>query len=69
VKIIRGFFDVVLGVAGQRFALLELKAALCGILRRFVLEPVDGMFDVNFRPDLVLRPRQEIRVRLAPRVL
>jgi cytochrome P450 family 4 len=54
---------------GQRFALLELKAALCGILRRFVLEPVDGMFDVKFRPDLVLRPRQEIRVRLAPRVL
>jgi cytochrome P450 family 4 len=52
---------------GQRFALLELKTVLCGILRRFALEKVDDMHDVEFRPDLVLRPKEDVKVRILPR--
>ncbi|XP_063924877.1 cytochrome P450 4C1-like [Zophobas morio] len=53
---------------GQKFALLELKAALCGILRKFKLEKVDDMFDVEFRPDLVLRPKKDIKVKISTRL-
>lgn len=48
---------------GQRFALLELKAVLCGVLRKFQLEKVTEMHDVEFKPDLVLRPRHPIKVK------
>ncbi|KAJ3642883.1 hypothetical protein Zmor_025632 [Zophobas morio] len=53
---------------GQKFALLELKAALCGILRKFKLEKVDDMFEVEFRPDLVLRPKKDIKVKILTRL-
>ena len=53
---------------GQKFALLELKVALCGILRKFKLEKVDDMFDVEFRPDLVLRPKKDIKVKILTRL-
>lgn len=47
--------------------MLELKAVLCGILRRFSFEPVDKVEDVKFIPDLVLRPATEIRVVICER--
>ncbi|RZB40275.1 cytochrome P450, family 4, subfamily Q, polypeptide 4 [Asbolus verrucosus] len=50
---------------GQKFAMLELKAALCGILKRFILEPVDKPQDIVFISDLVLRPKGSIKVKLA----
>ncbi|CAH1119101.1 unnamed protein product [Phaedon cochleariae] len=52
---------------GQRFAILEIKAALCGILRKFKLEAVDAPEDMVFKSDLVLRPAGEIRVKFVPR--
>lgn len=52
---------------GQRFALLELKAVLCGVLRKFQLEKVDDMHDVQFKSDLVLRPRHPIKVKFVLR--
>nr|WET52811.1 cytochrome P450 [Phaedon brassicae] len=52
---------------GQRFAILEIKAALCGILRKFKLEAVDKPEDMVFKSDLVLRPAGEIRVKFVPR--
>ena len=53
---------------GQRFALLELKCILCGVLRKFKLEKIDDINEVEFRLDLVLRPKKNITVRILPRV-
>ncbi|RZC39472.1 p450 domain containing protein, partial [Asbolus verrucosus] len=46
---------------GQRFAMLELKAVLCGILRKFVLKPFDRPEDIVFISDIVLRAKNQIR--------
>ncbi|CAH1100868.1 unnamed protein product [Psylliodes chrysocephalus] len=54
---------------GQRFALLELKAALFGILRNFKLLPVDKPEDMKYKTDLVLRPAGEIKVKFVPRLI
>ncbi|RZB40118.1 p450 domain containing protein, partial [Asbolus verrucosus] len=53
---------------GQKFAMLELKAVLCGILRKFVLEPVDKPEDIVFVSDFVLRSRDAIRVKFTERI-
>lgn len=53
---------------GQRFALLELKVAICGILRNFELEPVDTPENIPLVVDLVLRTKNDtIRVKFIPR--
>jgi len=52
---------------GQKFAILELKAALSGILKNFKLEPYDRPEHMRFKTDLVLRPSGEIRVTFVPR--
>lgn len=52
---------------GQKFAMLELKALLCGILSNFVLEPVDKPENVEMITDLVLRSKGSIRVKFVPR--
>ncbi|XP_044262894.1 cytochrome P450 4C1-like [Tribolium madens] len=49
---------------GQKFAFLELKTVLCGILRKFKLEKVDDMYEIEFRPDLVLRPKNDVKVKI-----
>ncbi|KAJ8944499.1 hypothetical protein NQ318_011757, partial [Aromia moschata] len=52
---------------GQRYAILEIKAVLCGILRKFILEPVDTPESIVLVPDIVLRAQKEIRVKFTPR--
>nr|WKR34927.1 cytochrome P450 CYP4Q84 [Monolepta hieroglyphica] len=53
---------------GQRFAMLELKAVLCGILRNFVLEPVDTRDTIEMIIELVLRTNNEsLKVKFCPR--
>nr|WCC58135.1 cytochrome P450 [Pharsalia antennata] len=52
---------------GQKYGLCEMKAALCGILRKFRLEPVDTPETVKYRLDVVLRPASKIRVKFIPR--
>ncbi|KAJ8920819.1 hypothetical protein NQ315_015609, partial [Exocentrus adspersus] len=53
---------------GQKFALLELKVALCGILRNFKLEPVDTPESIVLITDIVLRAENEtVRVKFVPR--
>ncbi|RZB40932.1 p450 domain containing protein, partial [Asbolus verrucosus] len=54
---------------GQKFALLELKTVLCGILRKFSLEKVDDMHDITFKADLVLRPKNDIKIKILQRQL
>ncbi|CAH0554675.1 unnamed protein product [Brassicogethes aeneus] len=52
---------------GQKFAILEIKAAICHILRSFKLEPVDRPEDIKCIVDMVLRPQGEIKVKFVPR--
>ncbi|RZC34623.1 cytochrome P450, family 4, subfamily Q, polypeptide 7 [Asbolus verrucosus] len=53
---------------GKRFAILELKTALCGILANFVLEPVDTPSSIVLVVDLVLRSKDGVKVKFVPRI-
>ncbi|KAJ3659331.1 hypothetical protein Zmor_011021 [Zophobas morio] len=52
---------------GQKFAMLELKAALCGILSKYILEPVDTPDTITLILDVMLRTQDEIKVKFVPR--
>jgi cytochrome P450 family 4 len=52
---------------GQKFAMLEIKTVLCGILSEFILEPVDTPETMVPILDVVLRNKNSIRVRFVPR--
>ncbi|KYB25210.1 Cytochrome P450 4c3-like Protein [Tribolium castaneum] len=52
---------------GQRFAMLELKAVLCGILSNFTLQPVDTPESIVMVEDIVLRTKENIKVKFVPR--
>ena len=52
---------------GQKFAILEIKAVLCGILATFILEPVDTPETVELIGDVVLRSKGNIKVKFIPR--
>ncbi|XP_068899039.1 cytochrome P450 4C1-like [Tenebrio molitor] len=52
---------------GQKFAMLELKAVLCGVLGEFVLEPVDTPSTIIVKSELVLRNVQGIKIKFVPR--
>ncbi|CAH0554676.1 unnamed protein product [Brassicogethes aeneus] len=52
---------------GQRFAMLELKSVLCGVLRKFRLESLDDPRTIKFLPDLVLRTESEIKIKFVPK--
>ncbi|XP_068899038.1 cytochrome P450 4c3-like [Tenebrio molitor] len=52
---------------GQKFAFLELKTVLVGILSQFILEPVDTPQDIVLMTNLVLRSKDPIRVKFVPR--
>ncbi|CAG9830836.1 unnamed protein product [Diabrotica balteata] len=52
---------------GQKYAMLELKAALCGILCNFKLEPVTKPSEIIHKADIVLRPSNEIKVKFVLR--
>ncbi|XP_060531621.1 cytochrome P450 4C1-like isoform X2 [Cylas formicarius] len=52
---------------GQRFAMLEIKAVICGIIRKFDLEEVDKDTDLKFIPHFMLKPRSNMRVKFVPR--
>uniref|UniRef100_V5G6C0 Cytochrome P450 n=1 Tax=Anoplophora glabripennis TaxID=217634 RepID=V5G6C0_ANOGL len=52
---------------GQKFAILEIKAALCCILRKFKLKAVDTPQQIKYKSDLVLRPVGEVRVKFVLR--
>ncbi|KAI2474250.1 hypothetical protein C4B38_000320 [Diabrotica virgifera virgifera] len=52
---------------GQKYAMLELKTAVCGLINNFKLEPVTRPADMRFKADIVLRPANEIRIKFVPR--
>lgn len=53
---------------GQKFAMLELKATICAVLANFILEPVDTPESIVLITDIVLRTKDEIKVRFIPRI-
>ncbi|XP_063924960.1 cytochrome P450 4c3-like [Zophobas morio] len=52
---------------GQKFATLEMKVVLCAILSKFILEPVHAPENVVLLADIVLRSKDDIRVKFVPR--
>ncbi|KAH1019540.1 hypothetical protein HUJ04_009344 [Dendroctonus ponderosae] len=50
---------------GQKFAILEIKAVIVGLLRKFRLEP-SGCAPPSFFVDLILRPEGPINVKFVP---
>ncbi|CAH0554677.1 unnamed protein product [Brassicogethes aeneus] len=48
---------------GQKFAVMELKTVLIGILRNFYLEPIDTPDTLELMTDLVLRPKRGIKIK------
>ncbi|XP_069674758.1 cytochrome P450 4C1-like [Periplaneta americana] len=52
---------------GQRFALLEEKAVLASVLRKFKIQSLDRRESIDLMLQLILRPKHGIRVKLTPR--
>ena len=54
-------------LAGQKFALMEEKVILSHLVRKFRIEALDKREDVVIMTELILRPRDGLRVLLHPR--
>lgn len=52
---------------GQRFALMEEKCLLASIFRHFDVKALDNREDIVLMAELILRPRDGIRVQLTPK--
>jgi len=52
---------------GQRFALLEEKAVLSTVLRKFKLESVSRKEEMDLLFQLILRPKQGLKIKITPR--
>lgn len=48
--------------------MLEMKTVISGILRKYVLEPVDTQETLTLVQDFMLRSKYGIKLRLKPRV-
>ncbi|XP_055616094.1 cytochrome P450 4c3-like isoform X2 [Toxorhynchites rutilus septentrionalis] len=53
---------------GQKFAILEEKMVLSTVLRKFRIEAVERREDVKLVGDLVLRPRDGLKIRISRRL-
>nr|CAD7396320.1 unnamed protein product [Timema poppensis] len=58
---------VLMAVQGQRFALLEEKAIISSILRRFKLESVQPK-ELKILLDLILKPLDPIKIKITERL-
>nr|AJN91188.1 cytochrome P450 monooxygenase CYP4CG17 [Cnaphalocrocis medinalis] len=52
---------------GQKFAMMEMKSVLSGLVRRFRVEPVTRPGDLRYTADIVLRVTHPLYVRFKPR--
>ncbi|XP_046655354.1 cytochrome P450 4C1-like [Daphnia pulicaria] len=53
---------------GQKFAQMEEKVILASVLRRFHVKSLDKPGDISFLVELILRPRDGIRLHLTPKM-
>ncbi|XP_026829903.1 cytochrome P450 4C1 [Ooceraea biroi] len=51
---------------GQRFAMMELKTVIGILVHNFYLEPIDHLKDVRFLMDIIIHPKQPMRVKFVP---
>ena len=54
-------------ISGQKFAMMEEKVVMANLLRNFRIESVDKREDIVMMTEVILRPRDGLRVRLIPR--
>lgn len=59
---------MIIFLTGQKFALMEEKVILSYILRNFHVEAVDKREELILLFELILRPRDGIRLRLTPKI-
>lgn len=52
---------------GQKFAILEEKAVISTVLRKYKIEAVDRREDLTLLGELILRPKDGLRVKIMPR--
>lgn len=52
---------------GQKYAMLEIKSVLVGILRKFKLEPVDTPETLELYAHIVFRSKKGVRVKFVQR--
>lgn len=52
---------------GQKFAILEEKAVISAVLRRFKVEAIDRREDLTLLGELILRPKDGLRIRITDR--
>jgi cytochrome P450 family 4 len=53
--------------SGQKFALLEEKAVISSLLRKYRVEAVDRREDLTLMGELILRPKHGLRIKIFPR--
>ena len=53
---------------GQKFALMEEKIILASIFRNFYVKSLDKRDELILLGELILRPRDGIRLRLTPKI-
>lgn len=51
---------------GQKFAMLEMKCTLVKVLQNFEVAVMTG-FELNLKPEIVLKPSKGIRLKLKAR--
>lgn len=56
-----------LHIAGQRFAMLEIKTVISGLLRKFKLKAVDNVATKPILQEIVIRPKDGVKVKLVRR--
>lgn len=49
--------------------MLEMKTVISGILRKYILEPIDTPNTITLVQDFMLRSKNGIRLRLKPRAI
>ena len=54
-------------VPGHKYATLEMKVIIAGILRKFRLEPVTKPSEIEFIVDIVLRTKKPIYIKFCLR--
>lgn len=54
-------------VSGQRFAIMEEKIIISQILRKFKVKSLDKTEDITVLAELVLRPKDNLRMVFEPR--
>lgn len=52
---------------GQKFAILEEKSVIAAVLRSFRIESIDRREDLTLLGELILRPKDGLRVRISRR--